>query len=78
MQVVVVDEADECWAQQRDALNTVLAAACSQEERPSMVFSGATIADTLYSELIQVRLLSKSLQPPSGRGATGATTVDAM
>jgi hypothetical protein len=51
LQVVVVDEADECWQAQRAALEVVLGAAQQQQENPSMIFSGATLNNDLVGEL---------------------------
>jgi hypothetical protein len=51
VQIVVVDEADECWQAQHAALEVVLAAAQQQQEKPTMVFSGATLGNDLVCEL---------------------------
>jgi hypothetical protein len=50
-QVVVVDEADECWREHHAPLQSVLAASTQQPERPTLAFAGATVDDALYSEL---------------------------
>lgn len=58
LQVVVVDEGDMCWREHRDPLNKVLAAACSQAEKPSIVFAGATVDGALYDDLVDTGWLS--------------------
>jgi hypothetical protein len=58
IQVMVVDEGDMCWREHRDSLSKLLAAACSQAEKPSIVFAGATVDSALYDELVDTGWLS--------------------
>jgi hypothetical protein len=74
VQVVVVDEADECLHNHKEALTECLNAACSQEDKPSFGFVGATIDSAFQKEVVdagwlqypaQVRGAGSSLVPPA-------------
>eukprot|EP00892_Ulva_mutabilis_P011443 jgi/Ulvmu1/8671/UM047_0009.1 len=56
--VVVVDEADACVLSHREAMRAVLGAACSQEEKPTLAFVGASIDKDFKEELVRERWLS--------------------
>ena len=74
MQVVVVDEADECLHEHKEALTVCLDAACKQEDKPTFGFVGATIDGDFRSEVVkagwpqypaQVQGAGSSLVPPA-------------
>lgn len=69
-----MDEADECLNKHREALSVCLDAACSQEDKPTFGFVGATIDSTFQKEIIeagwpqypaQVQGAGSSLVPPA-------------
>lgn len=69
-----MDEADECLLEHREALNMCLDAACSQEDKPSFGFVGATIDDAFQKEVVKagwpqipvhVQGAGSSLVPPA-------------
>lgn len=55
---MVVDEADACVLQHRDAMRAVLGAACRQEDKPTLAFVGASISQDFKEELVRERWLS--------------------
>ena len=53
-----MDEADACVLQHREAMRAVLGAACTQEDKPTLAFVGASIDADFKEELVRERWLS--------------------